>query len=103
MECKKFGLPNVVKYRAIILVIYQKEKMTYFNNKNAITLMRAKKGKKVDSTQIIYDSLCSELHWWYKYVKENKGDKKDAYQVALTLAKIFKHLFVHQKENPLKA
>jgi hypothetical protein len=74
--------------------------MTYFSNKNAITLMRAKKGKKVDWAKIIYDSLCSELDWWYKYVKENEGDKKDTCQLALTQAKIFKHLFVHQKENP---
>ncbi len=56
---------------------FQKEKVAYFNNKNAITLMRAKKWKKVDWVQIIYNSLCSELDWWYKYVKENKGDKKD--------------------------
>ncbi len=76
--------------------------MTYFNNKNAITLMRAEKGKKVDWAQIIYNSLCSELDRWYKYVVENKGDKNDTCQSTLTLAKILKHLFVHQKENPIK-
>jgi hypothetical protein len=27
--------------------------------------------------QIIFNSLCSELDQWYKYVKDNKGDKKD--------------------------
>jgi hypothetical protein len=43
--------------------------------------------------------LCSELDQWYKYVKENKGDKKDTYQSTLVLAKIFQYLFVHQKEN----
>jgi hypothetical protein len=57
-------------------VIYQKEKVTYFNNKNAITLMKTKKGKKVDWAQIIYINLCSELDQWYKYVKENKGTKR---------------------------
>jgi len=31
--------------------------------------------------------LCSELNRWYKYVKENKGDKKDTCQFALVLAK----------------
>jgi hypothetical protein len=50
---------------------------------------------------IIYNNLCSELNWWYKYVKENKGDK-DTYQSALILAKKIKYLFVHQKENPQK-
>ncbi len=70
------GLPYFVRYPAIIYVIYQREKMTYFNNKNAITLMRIVKGKKVDWAQIIYNSLCSELDQWYKYVKDNKGDKR---------------------------
>ncbi len=28
-------------------MIYHREKVTYFSNKNAITLMRARKGKKV--------------------------------------------------------
>jgi hypothetical protein len=51
--------------------------VAYFNNKNATTLMNAEKGKKVDWVQIMYNSLCNELDWWYKYVKENKGDKKD--------------------------
>jgi len=49
----------------------------YFSNKNAITLMKAKKGQKVDWAHIIYDSLCNELDQWYKYVKENKGDNND--------------------------
>jgi hypothetical protein len=60
--------------QSIIYVIYKKEKMMYFNNKNAITLMKAKKGKKVGWAQIIYNTLCSELNWWYKYVKGNMGD-----------------------------
>jgi hypothetical protein len=42
------------------------------------------------------------LDRWYKYVKENKGDKKDTCQDALVLAKIFQHLFVYQKDNPQK-
>jgi hypothetical protein len=44
--------------------------------------------------------MCSELHRWYKYVKDNKGDKKDIYQFALVLETIFQYLFVHQKDNP---
>jgi hypothetical protein len=39
---------------------------------------------------------------WYKYVKDNKGDKKDTCQSTLVLAKIFQYLFVHQKDNPQK-
>jgi hypothetical protein len=61
--------------------------------------MKAKKGQKVNLAHIIYNSLCNELNQWYKYVEGNKGDKKDTYQFALILIKIFQYLFVHQKEN----
>jgi hypothetical protein len=56
-------------------------------------------GKKVDWMQIMYNSLCSELDWWYKYVKENKGDK-DTCLLALIQAKNNNNKFIHQKEKP---
>jgi hypothetical protein len=62
--------------------------------------MRTEKGQEVDWAQIIFNSLCSELDWWYKYVRENKRDKKDTYKSALVSAKVFQYLFAHQKENP---
>jgi hypothetical protein len=71
-----------------MFLIYQREKVMYFSNKNAITLMMVKKGHKIDWAQIIFNSLCSELDRWYKYVKDNKGDKKDTCQFALILVKI---------------
>jgi hypothetical protein len=64
----------------------------YFSNKNAIRLMKERKKKKVDWAQIIYNSLCNELDRWYKYVKKNKGDKKDTYQLTLIVAKIIRYL-----------
>jgi hypothetical protein len=70
-------------------IIYQREKVQYFNNKNVITLMKIEKGQHVNWAHIIFNSLCSELDRWYKYVKENKGDKKDTCQSALVLAKMF--------------
>ncbi len=91
-----------MRYPAIIFVIYDREKVQYFGNKNVITLMKVEKGQKVDWTQTIFNSQCSELDRWYKYVKDNKWDKKDTYQFALVLAKIIQYLFVHQKENPQK-
>ncbi len=94
-NAKSLGLPYFVKYIAIISIIYQRDKVQYFNNKNVITLMKAEKGQKVDWAQIIFNSLCNELHRWYKYVKENKRDKKSTYQSALVLAKTFQDLFVH--------
>ncbi len=45
---KSLGLPYSVKYCAIIFVIYQRVKVQYFNNKNAITLVRVEKGQNVD-------------------------------------------------------
>ncbi len=44
--------------------------------------------------------MCNGLNRWYKYAKDNKGDKKDTCQSALVLVKIFQYLFVHQKDNP---
>jgi hypothetical protein len=73
-------------------VIYHKKKVMYFSNKNAIRLMKERKKKKVDWAQIIYNSLCNELDRWYKYVKKNKGDKKDTYQLTLIVAKIIRYL-----------
>jgi hypothetical protein len=60
-NAKNLVLPYFVRYHAIISMIYQKKKMMYFNNKNAITLMILEKGKKVDWAHIIYNSLCNEL------------------------------------------
>ncbi len=99
-NAKNLGWPYSVKYPTMISMIYQREKMMYFSNKNAITLMKVYiYKKKVDWAQIIFNRLCSELDWWYKYVKENKGDKNETYQSTLILVKIFKYLFIHQKEN----
>ncbi len=64
--------------------------------------MKTEKGQEVDQAYIIFNSLCSELDRWYKYVKENKGDKKYTCQSTLVLAKIFQYLCVHEKENPQK-
>ncbi len=51
--------------------------------------MKVEKGQRVDWTHIIINSLFSELDWWYKYVKDNKGDKKDTCQYTLVLSQIF--------------
>ncbi len=83
------GLPYSVRYLAIITIIYQKEKVQHISNKNVITLVKIKKGQHVDWAQIIFNNLSSELDRWYKYVKENKGDKKNTYQSALVLTNVF--------------
>jgi len=50
--------------------------------------VKTKKGEKVNWARIIFNSLCNELERWYKYVKDNKGDKKDTCQSTLVLVKI---------------
>jgi hypothetical protein len=50
-----------MRYPTIIFVIYQRKKVMYFSNKNVITLMKVKKGKKLDWAHIICNSWCGEL------------------------------------------
>jgi hypothetical protein len=38
--------------------------------------MRTEKGQKVDWAQIIFNSLCNELDWWYKHVKHKRKIRK---------------------------
>jgi hypothetical protein len=64
--------------------------------------VRVEEGQQVDWAHIIFNNLWSELHRSYKYVKDNKGDKKDTYQFTLVLAKVFQYLFMYQKDNPKK-
>ncbi len=47
-NAKILGSPYSVKYPTIIYMIYHRKKVTYFSNKNLITLMKTNKGKKVD-------------------------------------------------------
>jgi len=44
-NAKSLGLPYFVRYPTIISIIYQREKVQYFCNKNVITLVKAKKGQ----------------------------------------------------------
>jgi hypothetical protein len=55
-----------VRYHAIILVIYQKEKVNYMSNKNALTFMKVEDEIEVDWAQIIFNNLCNELDRWTK-------------------------------------
>jgi hypothetical protein len=44
---KKCKLPINVKYHVIIFVIYQREKVNYLSNKNALTFMKVEEGIEV--------------------------------------------------------
>jgi hypothetical protein len=45
-------------------VIYQREKVNYMTNKNALTFMKAEEGIEVNWAQIMFNNLCSELDRW---------------------------------------
>jgi hypothetical protein len=61
MECEEFGFAILHEIPCNYIFDLSREKVPYFNNKNAITLMRANTGKKVNWAQIMYKSLCNEL------------------------------------------
>ncbi len=79
MEYKEFWSAIFCQISYHYICHLSKGEGTIFKNKNVITFMRIKKGQKVDCVHIIFDSMCSELDRWYKYVRDNKGDKKDTY------------------------
>ncbi len=79
MEYKKSKSTIFCQISCHYIVIYQMEKVQYFNNKDVITLMRTKKGQKVDWAYIIFNNFCNELDRWYKCLKDNKGHKKNTY------------------------
>ncbi len=102
MECKEFGSTILCQVSCHHICDLSKGEGTIFQQQQCYYIDKNKKKvDQVDQAHIIYNSLCSEVDWWYKYVKENKGDKKDTCQSALVLVNIFQYLFVHQKENPL--
>jgi hypothetical protein len=37
-----------IRYPTLISIVYQKEKVNYMNNKNALTLMKVEEGIEVD-------------------------------------------------------
>jgi hypothetical protein len=53
---KKCKMPINIKYPIVICMIYQKEKMNYMSNKNALTFMKVE-GIKVDWAYIIFNNL----------------------------------------------
>jgi hypothetical protein len=59
-------------------------------------------GKKIDWVQIMYNSLCSELDWWYKYVKENKGTRTHVYKPWSWQRFSIFYLFTKRKNHKLK-
>jgi phospholipid N-methyltransferase len=58
------------KFVAILQIIYQQERLAYFNNRIAITLNLTNKGKKINWCSIMLTQMSIELTWWTKYLKQ---------------------------------
>jgi hypothetical protein len=52
------------RFAAILQIIYQQERLAYFNNHIAITLNLANKGKKINWCSIMLTQLFIELTQW---------------------------------------
>ncbi len=54
---KKCKMPINIRYPYVIFVLYQREKVHYVNNKNALTFMKVEKG-----IEVIRHKLCSIIY-----------------------------------------
>jgi hypothetical protein len=54
---KKCKMPINIKYSYVISMVYQREKVHYMNNKNALTFMKVEKG-----IEVIRHKLCSIIY-----------------------------------------
>jgi hypothetical protein len=55
-----------IRYPTIIFMVYQREKVNYMNNKNALTFMAVEEGLEVYCPYIMFNNLCNELNRWTK-------------------------------------
>jgi len=58
-----------VSFAKILQIIYQCERLAYFNNRIAITLNLANKGKKINWCSIMLTQMYIELTQWTKHKK----------------------------------
>jgi hypothetical protein len=58
-----------VMFTTILQIIYQRERLAYFNNHIAITLNLANKGKKINWCSIMLTQMSIELTWWIEHKK----------------------------------
>jgi hypothetical protein len=58
-----------VKFITILQIIYQCERLTYFNNHIAITLNLTNKGKKINWCSIMLTQMLIELTQWIEHKK----------------------------------
>jgi hypothetical protein len=57
------------KFVTILQIIYQQERLAYFNNHIAITWNLANKGKKINWCSIMLTKMSIKLTWWIEHQK----------------------------------
>jgi hypothetical protein len=75
MECKEFGSIILCQISYNHIDDLSKRKADVFLQQKCHYIDEGRKGIEGRLGTIIYNRLCSELDSWYKYVKENQGDK----------------------------
>jgi hypothetical protein len=63
---KKCKIPISIRYSIVIYVIYQRKKVNYMSNKNALTFMKVEEEIEVDWAYILFNNMCNELDRWTK-------------------------------------
>ncbi len=61
----------VNRFVAILLTIYQKNKVQYFNNKSTMMISKTNRGKSINWATIMYSQLIKELIKWEKMLEEH--------------------------------
>jgi hypothetical protein len=56
-------------FATILQIIYQQKRLTYFNNRIAITFNLANKGKKINLCSIMLTQMSIKLTWWIEHQK----------------------------------
>lgn len=101
-------MPYDIKILVFIQMIYQKDKVCYFNNKNAISMMKINRGEMVNQAEIMFKTLFKKLGILTKAqakMIERKGKldaKKDMCNFKLVIEILMQHLFPNkQYEGPI--
>jgi hypothetical protein len=93
-------LPYDICLHALIQVIYQRDKIYYFNNKNVISITTIVQGKTIDWANILFKQLQRELtRWTTAQTKVMMGiikvdPKKDVCHSTLVIEILIQHLFL---------
>jgi hypothetical protein len=103
---KKTRLKYVNRITIIFPIIYQKNKVHYFNNKSAMMISKANNGESINWVAIMYSQLVKELIKWEKCQKNmiegalKKKPKKDVCHSTIVLEVLFQKWFPLQGMVP---